>query len=72
MRVLRKIIVSHKLTTCYKPPIAYWSSKMIGVQESPCGDFRMGYMCSRCKGIYNKTPYCGGCGAKMLNYKGEI
>ena len=45
---------------------------MVGVQESPCGDFRMGYMCSRCKGIYNKTPYCGGCGAKMLNYKGEI
>lgn len=35
---------------------ASWSDKMVCVQDA-FGDFRTGYQCSNCKGIFNKTLF---------------
>ncbi|MBP0985124.1 MAG: hypothetical protein J6A19_15515 [Oscillospiraceae bacterium] len=43
---------------------AHWSKEMMYVTDG-FGDRRFGFQCSRCKGIFNKTLFCGGCGAKM-------
>lgn len=43
---------------------AHWSDTSICVQDD-LGDFQIGYVCSRCHHLLNKTPRCGYCGAHM-------
>ncbi len=46
-----------------------WSDKMVVEQMNCAGahadDIRLGYRCSECGQLSNKTKYCGNCGAKM-------
>lgn len=43
---------------------AKWSDGMVRMQDA-LGEFHVGYQCSNCKGVFNKTLFCGGCGATM-------
>lgn len=42
-----------------------WSDNMVSYMDDFNGDIHIGFRCSECKAILNKTKYCGNCGAKM-------
>ncbi len=42
-----------------------WSNDMVSYMDDFNGDMHIGFQCSKCKAILNKTKYCGNCGAKM-------
>lgn len=42
-----------------------WSDNMVSYMDDFNGDMHIGFQCSECKAILNKTKYCGNCGVKM-------
>lgn len=47
-----------------------WSEKMVTYKDEH-GDMHAGFQCSECQGIFNKTKFCGGCGALMDKQRKE-
>ncbi|MDE7398943.1 MAG: hypothetical protein K2N06_05380 [Oscillospiraceae bacterium] len=51
---------------------ARWSDNMVSYMDDFNGGLHIGFRCSKCKAILNKTTYCGNCGAKMDGKDNDI
>ena len=59
----------YKIANSKSQTFGLWSENKVYCEDNldgiSVGNGRYGYRCSNCGGIFDKTPYCGGCGAKM-------